>query len=586
MSLEPRGPFPGHDGRSNARPGAAQSQPGSVRRAREMMEAGLPPKQRRRPSHTNEGGYGPPANRTQQLQSSPMNPSAHYNQINGPRIPLANLRSQMTAPPSRPIISAPSPAPQPQWPLREENDNTRRLNDSPPDDRSRAKGGPPQRPPRPSYVPSFLDASKTPGNVPSFHYRQPQPIQRPQASRQQPPHYWEEDPYSLSPRQDSDPPKTATTGTSSGSSRASTSSSFGSIPDFPVPNVPSQQSQQIRRSASLGPPPSSRRGASSYYSQSSYVTPIPEELPESALHPHGSYASSHVMPNKWGEGPAEYYFGDGVAEEDEDAPRTEDGRPPRGADHEESASLVRKVSLGKRHKPSLTTIRSSDELKTDQKVDAENGVNSQTPTQDSFKPSLVSRAALVAGVKGNSFAASQNLRDEKETPSNKLFETGTGFLDASSSSNGDSAKTFSTLTTEIPSSDSDSRSRSPISAAMDARVRQIMGGLERGGALESGTPAPATEKSTRRPPRLNMDAVKDAEARGSLTSLPDLIRRATKLASNLDRGRTASRLGMFDMLNAGGSGEKEISRMSGFFSFSSSTLTDGHSEWPTFCISV
>lgn len=51
---------------------------------------------------------------------------------------------------------------------------------------------------------------------------------------------------------------------------------------------------------------------------------------------------------------------------------------------------------------------------------------------------------------------------------------------------------------------------------------------------------------TRRPPKLDMDAVRDAEARGSLTSLPDLIRRATKLASNLDHGRTASRSGVLN----------------------------------------
>jgi hypothetical protein len=47
---------------------------------------------------------------------------------------------------------------------------------------------------------------------------------------------------------------------------------------------------------------------------------------------------------------------------------------------------------------------------------------------------------------------------------------------------------------------------------------------------------------SRRPGRIDVDAVRDAEARGSLTSLNDLIRRATKVASNLDRGRTASRL--------------------------------------------
>lgn len=51
----------------------------------------------------------------------------------------------------------------------------------------------------------------------------------------------------------------------------------------------------------------------------------------------------------------------------------------------------------------------------------------------------------------------------------------------------------------------------------------------------------------RRPPRLDIDAVRTAEERGSMTSLPDLIRRATRLANMMDRGRRpASR---FDDLN-------------------------------------
>ncbi len=57
----------------------------------------------------------------------------------------------------------------------------------------------------------------------------------------------------------------------------------------------------------------------------------------------------------------------------------------------------------------------------------------------------------------------------------------------------------------------------------------------------------------KRPAKLDIDAVRDMEARGSTTSLAELIRRATKLASNLDRGKTASRLGMLDMF---GSSEK------------------------------
>jgi len=51
----------------------------------------------------------------------------------------------------------------------------------------------------------------------------------------------------------------------------------------------------------------------------------------------------------------------------------------------------------------------------------------------------------------------------------------------------------------------------------------------------------------RRPPKLDIDAVRAAEARGSMTSLPDLIKRATRLAAMIEKGkRPASR---FDNLN-------------------------------------
>lgn len=54
----------------------------------------------------------------------------------------------------------------------------------------------------------------------------------------------------------------------------------------------------------------------------------------------------------------------------------------------------------------------------------------------------------------------------------------------------------------------------------------------------------------KRPLRLDIGAVREAEARGSMTSLSDLIKRATQLASNLDRGRTASRLGHLAMFGS------------------------------------
>ena len=69
--------------------------------------------------------------------------------------------------------------------------------------------------------------------------------------------------------------------------------------------------------------------------------------------------------------------------------------------------------------------------------------------------------------------------------------------------------------------------------AVDARVREIMGGLQKGGALQQGTLEPVTSPhaggSTTRAPPLNINAVKDEEARRSLTSLPGLIKRVHDL---------------------------------------------------------
>lgn len=50
-----------------------------------------------------------------------------------------------------------------------------------------------------------------------------------------------------------------------------------------------------------------------YYPQNSFVAPIPEEISEG----HSSFASSHVIPTSWGDGPPESYVEDGIEEEDE-----------------------------------------------------------------------------------------------------------------------------------------------------------------------------------------------------------------------------------------------------------------------------
>ena len=92
--------------------------------------------------------------------------------------------------------------------------------------------------------------------------------------------------------------------------------------------------------------------------------------------------------------------------------------------------------------------------------------------------------------------------------------------------------------------------QTPSSALSQSSTNPLLGlGINQPGlGMSSKVPV------TKRPPKLDIDAVRDMEARGSTTSLAELIKRAAKAASNLDRGKTASRLNMLDMF--GGSREK------------------------------
>jgi hypothetical protein len=165
----------------------------------------------------------------------------------------------------------------PQWPLR--NDDTAMSGFSPiVPPRSPKRLQPPQRPERPI-------SDEYPIQQLSPTYDQPT-----SADRLQPP---SPDYETFSPTSRSSRPLTQ-------SSIASEASSLGSIPDFPVPQPPMPSIQQTRRMPSLGPPPSSRRGPSSYYTQMSYVSPIVEESERGSdvmRSRHGSYASSNVFPS-------------------------------------------------------------------------------------------------------------------------------------------------------------------------------------------------------------------------------------------------------------------------------------------------
>ena len=403
----------------------------------------------------------------------------------------------------------------PQWPLSE---NSGSLNETQTSSVGKSsERSPPQRPPRPSYVPAILDSSRfkertAAAQQPGF---QQQGQDRPQ------PRYWEESFTSL-PSHESFP--IGLSDNSDTSRRTSTSSNYSS----PASEYPTINFLQPRKSPNLGPPPSSRRGASSYYSQSSYVAPIPEEAPETAMKSHGSFASSHVMPKSWGEAPTEYKTAhDDGEEEGSSTGEGEDGSDVGILVNGEPPGIVRQASLGKRHKPSLRTIQSSEVWGQDRSHAG------STSTKDNAS----------AGSKGN-------------------VNRGTDFSSLSPGPHsGKPTVTEVDMAENVP----------PVPRLIDPRVQRILDGLEKGGTLEprevdapttASTPYVTNEKRLRRPSPLVIDGAKDGETRSSLTSLPELIKRATRLASNLDRGKTASRLGMLDIF---GSSDNEKGRLRMYF---------------------
>lgn len=331
------------------------------------------------------------------------------------------------------------------------------------------------------------------------------------------------------------------------SSRPSTISSVGTIPDFPVP-MPPPPPGPPRRSANLGPPPSSRRGAPSYYSQASYVSPIPEESPRTQPS-HGSYASSAAIPTSWGsDSPGSQYddedeyekyggdrgFGNDIIEE---------GRESRESnlDDSDDRGLIRSASLGKRAKPSMITTKSSEKVEPQQRPAPQPQQKSKLERMGVFEGGMAgvaTGAAMTAG--GTRDGQRETVWPMIGNPDSPLAG-GTGLIDKStSSSENEVPQVAKAVTTEMAEPVPSGPGATALLGAYNAASS-----LQPPGTTPTRTPSPGFNRlsAIRRPPRLDIDAVRDAEARGSLTSLPDLIRRATRLAAMMDRGkRPASRL--------------------------------------------
>ncbi|KAF5489286.1 hypothetical protein CGCS363_v012204 [Colletotrichum siamense] len=251
---------------------------------------------------------------------------------------------------------------------------------------------------------------------------------------------------------------------------------------------------------------------------------------ETERHPWTSsvVSTSAAMPESWGSQspgfspgyPDEFYEDDAYStEEDEDNSRASTAQYGEG----DESKLVRSASVGKMQKPSIVMNRAPS--------------GGDPLPQEAFRP----------------------------TPSplqNQLphspFDNGTGYLEGSSSS-GTVPTMAATATTPSVTADAMLGAFAAASSTNPEDMRKV-----------TPEPRPYNRLSAiRRPPKLGLDmnSVREMESRGSMTSLPDLIKRATRLAALIDRGRRpASRFDMDgewpDEKAFGREGEHQMANMS------------------------
>lgn len=207
---------------------------------------------------------------------------------------------------------------------------------------------------------------------------------------------------------------------------------------------------------------------------------------------------------------------------------TESSRPSSA---DASPQIVRQASLGKRARPAVTTIKNRNSH-------LGHGLPEDAPplTQANRTDTINALSAAVAAGVGSKPAPLQiETPGSRSTPVRMPFDTSPP---ASPSADKEFLQTPKSPNTMVSSKFLE---QTPRSAHSHKSTNPLLGlGIDQPAMSGRVTPG-------RRPPQLDMDAVREADNRGSTTSLADLIKRATRLAANLDRGKTASRLGMLDM---------------------------------------
>lgn len=224
-------------------------------------------------------------------------------------------------------------------------------------------------------------------------------------------------------------------------------------------------------------------------------------------------------------------------------------RSPELEDHDERPSLVRQASLGRRHQsPKLTTISRNNSVssKSEKSVNYRKTIDPESPPP---LPNLRENSPLPReNTTHSAVASSAALRSPLvppplKSPNGNPYPRGKG-SPSPKSSNTPEVKSPQGLRTSMSPASAPTipRARTPLSPPESRFSRATAPGP--GGKLFLLPPRKKSLKErvgNRRPLNLDMNAVKEAEARGSITSLPSLINRALTLASNIEGGKTSSK---------------------------------------------
>ncbi len=484
------------------------NQGGSARRARQNASADLPAEQL-------IIATAPPPGMPQDLPPSNATNTPRYFPEASLRAPAPPIRS--TIRPQMPTIVIPGlgPVSASQWTQLRGNSFWQQDSRYQIPQQTVGRAPPPARPSRPRSIPSLHS------NRPEDNHRALQ--HQGEASAQDGQLKYDDGRFAKPPGDDS-------RRIADGSSSSATESHPSTIPAFPLPTALQTLSPPTRRIANLGPPPSARKGASMYYSQNSYVTSIPEEMPEG----YDAYGSGHVIPTNGSSNPPINYMGDG---REQGSGINASSVPARG---QESSWIGDPQGGARIIDPSRRSKASPKEAIGIQRFDSPAGPSPISAAHSDTSNSRWWNTGLASEAVSPIDQQTKNEQDP-EAPRQLFLAAPSGMSPASTDS------TSPVIDTPL----------SPYSGSQtpaDPRIKNILGNLAKGtafGTIATASPpsstAPSTGEQEQKPPsRLHRTGSERGEVRTSQSSLPELIRRAAKLASNLDRNRSRSRSDAWD----------------------------------------